>query len=51
MIHPTTVGIPDDRNQLGIVIGASLQAGRRARPIAVGRWGWSDLGDEGSSRA
>jgi len=51
MIHPTTVGIPDDRNQLGIVIGASLQAGWRARPIAVGRWGWSDLGDEGSSRA
>jgi hypothetical protein len=51
MIHPTTVGIPDDRNQLGIVIGASLQAGWRARPIVVGRWGWSDLGDEGSSRA
>ncbi len=51
MIHPTTVGIPDDRNQLGIVIGASLQTGWRARPIAVGRWGWSDLGDEGSSRA
>jgi hypothetical protein len=51
MIHPTTVGIPDDRNQLGIVIGASLRAGWRARPIVVGRWGWSDLGDEGSSRA
>ena len=51
MIHPTTAGIPDDRNQLGIVIGGSLQTGRRARPIAVGRWGWSDLGDEGSSRA
>ncbi len=51
IIHPITVGIPDDRNQLGIVIGASLQAGWRARPIAVGRWGWSDLGDEGSSRA
>ncbi len=51
MIHPTTAGIPDDRNQLGIVIGASLQAGWRARPIVVGRWGWSDLGDEGSGRA
>ncbi|MCX5643875.1 MAG: hypothetical protein NTZ17_04200 [Phycisphaerae bacterium] len=51
MIHPTTVGIPDDRNQLGVVIGASLQAGWRARPIVVGRWGWADLGDEGSSRA
>lgn len=51
MIHPTTVGIPDDRNQLGIVIGASVRAGWRARPIVVGRWGWSDLGDEGSGRA
>lgn len=51
MIHPTTTGIPDDRNQLGVVIGASVRAGWRARPIVVGRWGWSDLGDEGSSRA
>jgi hypothetical protein len=51
MIHPTTAGIPDDRNQLGIVIGASLRAGWRARPMVVGRWGWSDLGDEGSGRA
>jgi hypothetical protein len=51
MNHPTTVGIPDDRNQLGIVIGASLRAGWRVRPLVVGRWGWSDLGDEGSSRA
>ena len=51
MIHPTTTGIPDDRNQLGIVIGASVRAGWRARPIVVGRWGWSDLGDEGSGRA
>ncbi len=51
LIHPITAGIGDDRNQLGIVIGASLRAGWRARPIVVGRWGWSDLGDEGSSRA
>ena len=51
MIHPATAGIPDDRNQLGIVIGASVRAGWRVRPIAVGRWGWSDLGDEGSGRA
>ena len=51
MIHPTTAGIPDDRNQLGVVIGASVRSGWRARPMAVGRWGWSDLGDEGSSRA
>ena len=51
IIHPATAGIPDDRNQLGIVIGASVRAGWRTRPIAVGRWGWSDWGDEGSSRA
>ena len=51
IVHPATVGIPDDRNQLGVVIGASVEAGRRARPIIVGRWGWSDIGDEGSSRA
>ncbi len=51
MIHPATAGIPDDLNQLGVVIGASVEAGWRARPIIVGRWGWSDIGDEGSSQA
>ncbi len=51
IVHPTTAGIPDDLNQLGVVIGASIEAGWRARPIIVGRWGWSDIGDEGSSRA
>ena len=51
IIHPATAGIPDDLNQLGVVIGASVEAGWRARPIIVGRWGWSDIGDEGSSRA
>jgi len=51
ILHPMTAGIPDDRNQLGIVIGASLRTGWRARPVVVGRWGWSDWGDEGSGRA
>ena len=49
--HPATAGVPDDRNQFGVVIGASLDTGWAARPLLVGRWGWSDLGDEGSSRA
>ncbi len=49
--HPITAGIADDRNQFGIVIGASLTARWPARPIIVGRWGWSDFGDEASSRA
>jgi hypothetical protein len=49
--HPTTVGIADDQNQFGVVIGASLEARWPARPILVGQWGWADPGDEASSRA
>jgi hypothetical protein len=49
--HPATTGVPDDRNQFGVVIGASLETSRPARPLLIGRWGWSDMGDEGSSRA
>jgi hypothetical protein len=49
--HPTTAGVPDDRNQFGVVIGASLETSWPARPLLVGRWGWSDAGDEGSGRA
>lgn len=51
MPHPTATGIGDDRNQLGVVIGASVEAGLRGHPLIVGRWGWSDRGDEGSGRA
>jgi hypothetical protein len=43
--HPTTAGVPDDRNQYGVVIGASLEARWPARPVLMGRWGWSDVGD------
>ncbi len=49
--HPATAGVPDDRNQFGVVIGASLETSWPARPLLVGRWGWSDMGDEGSGRA
>ena len=49
--HPVTIGIPDERNQFGVVIGASLETGWPARPILIGRWGWSDMGDQGSNRA
>jgi hypothetical protein len=45
--HPITLGLSDERNQLGIVIGASLDVRWPARPIVVGRWGWSDWGDMG----
>jgi hypothetical protein len=49
--HPATMGVPDDRNQFGVVIGASLVTSWPARPLLIGRWGWSDMGDEGSGRA
>jgi hypothetical protein len=49
--HPATTGVPDDRNQFGVVIGASLETNWPARPLLIGRWGWSDMGDEGSGRA
>ncbi|MCH8120360.1 MAG: hypothetical protein IIC00_11605 [Planctomycetes bacterium] len=51
MAHPATAGVPDDRNQFGVVIGASLETSWPARPLLIGRWGWSDMGDEGSGRA
>ena len=46
MAHPITAGVPDDRNQFGVVIGATLDPGWRSRPLLVGRWGWADPGDE-----
>ncbi|MBN1361471.1 MAG: hypothetical protein JW993_12810 [Sedimentisphaerales bacterium] len=49
--HPATAGIDDDRNEFGVVIGASVQADWPARPLLVGRWGWADHGDEASDRA
>jgi hypothetical protein len=51
IMHPATTGVPDDRNQFGVVIGASLETGWPVRPILIGKWGWSDMGDRGSSRA
>lgn len=49
--HPTNTGMHDDRNQFGVVIGASMQAPFPARPLLVGRWGWLDEGDAGSAAA
>ncbi|HEV8608165.1 MAG TPA: hypothetical protein VGQ99_22710 [Tepidisphaeraceae bacterium] len=51
MAHPTSLGIRDDRNQLGVVIGASVKARFPAEPFIVGRWGYNDPGDEGSAAA
>ncbi|MBN2492784.1 MAG: hypothetical protein JXQ29_18190 [Planctomycetes bacterium] len=49
--HPTTIGIPDDRNQFGAVIGASVEARLPARPLLVGKWGWNDPGEETAGEA
>ena len=43
--HRATLGMDDDRNELGVVIGASVDAPWPARPLIVGRWGWADDGD------
>jgi hypothetical protein len=51
IIHPATAGVPDERNQFGVVIGASLNINWPAQPLLIGRWGWSDIGDMGSNRA
>ena len=51
LVHPATIGIGDRANDFGVVIGASLDIGFPARPLLIGRWGWSDWGDLGSSRA
>jgi hypothetical protein len=46
--HPTTLGIEDSRNLFGVVIGASLDIRSPAVPLLIGRWGYSDSGDEGA---
>jgi len=51
LAHPITAGVRDDRNQFGVVIGASVEARWPARPLLVGRWGWNDPGDPGSGAA
>jgi len=49
--HPATAGIDDRSNEFGVVIGASLEIQFPARPLLIGRWGWSDTGELSSSRA
>jgi hypothetical protein len=45
LAHPATTGVPDDHNEFGSVIGASVESHWPARPVLVGRWGWNDPGD------
>lgn len=43
--HPMHEGLTDERNQFGVVIGASVETRWPARPILIGRWGFNDPGD------
>jgi hypothetical protein len=51
LAHPTTAAIPDDRNEFGVVTGASVAVNWPARPLVVGRWGYADPGDEGAGES
>lgn len=44
--HPVTVGMRDDMNDAGSVIGASLSAPPPAFPLVIGKYGYSDPGNE-----
>jgi len=44
MAHPAVTGIDDGRNRFGMESGPSIDVRWPARPILVGRWGWSDPG-------
>ncbi len=44
--HPITVGMRDDMNDVGSVIGASLYAKPPAFPLVIGKYGYSDPGNE-----
>jgi hypothetical protein len=43
-LHPAVAGIDDARNKFGVQLGSSIRTGWSARPVLVGRWGWSDPG-------
>lgn len=45
LAHPASAGVADDQNQFAAVTGASVETRWPARPILVGRWGWTEPGD------
>ncbi len=51
LAHPTSAGITDEKNDFGVVIGASLDVRSPARPLLSGRFGWASPGDQDSPRA
>jgi len=46
LAHPTTAGIGDQRGRFGLAQGCSIQTRWPARPLVIGRWGWSDPGSD-----
>jgi hypothetical protein len=44
--HPATIGIGDQRDRFGMGEASSIDIQWPARPILVGRWGWSDPGSD-----
>jgi hypothetical protein len=46
LAHPATTLLGDDRGRLGLGDCASIDARWPARPLVVGRWGWSDPGSD-----
>jgi hypothetical protein len=49
MAHPATAGIDDLRNRFGFQLGSSIRTNWPARPVLVGRWGWSDPGSDAAT--
>ncbi len=46
MSHPAVAGMDDWRNHFGFELGSSIRTRWPARPVLVGRWGWSDPGSD-----
>ncbi len=46
VVHPVGAGIDPDTNGFGLEESSSVRVGWPARPILVGRWGWSDPGSD-----
>ena len=44
--HPAVAALGDERNRFGLARGPSIRTPWPARPILVGRWGWSDPGHD-----
>ncbi len=46
IVHPVTHGLGDQANRFALAESASLAVRWPARPLLVGRWGWSDPGSD-----